>query len=242
MKPNDLSLNITNSDHDSRLLCENTRAYLVEPLGLTRTGRDTRYSGNWIEVRGPHRIDTMQKKIILDLDGVIVDFLKGACLWWEKDFFYNVPGNENNWDVAGILGVPPKEFWDSFNNHRFWANLEWMPDGKEILKLCIQAVGVQNIAICTAIPDSCPMGLSGKMEWVKKNIPELYKQTFIGHAKYFFGNPNTILVDDYNKNYGEFLAHDGNAILVPRYQNANNALRGKTVEYVREQLDRSVKR
>jgi 5'(3')-deoxyribonucleotidase len=180
-----------------------------------------------------------KKRIALDLDGVLVDFVAGACMWHELD----VP-REDVWppgcyDLETLVGMRKDEFWDGMTRE-FWATLPWIPEGQEILEMCCKAVGASNIVIATT-PTFNPECAAGKMDWIYKNLPASFKRRFlIGPPKHFLAHPNMILVDDADKNYGEFLAHQGCAVLVPRIWNSNHANRHRVVDYVREQLEKEL--
>lgn len=66
-------------------------------------------------------------KIILDLDGVLVDFVKGASRALRKP----VPDVFPGYDIAAAFGMPPAQFWNSLIGSQFWKNLPWMPNRKD---------------------------------------------------------------------------------------------------------------
>ena len=61
----------------------------------------------------------------------------------------------------------------------------------------------------------------GKINWIDKNMPEYSRRYLIGPAKQFCAGPDSILVDDSNKNIEDFAEAGGNVILVPRPWNSN---------------------
>ena len=156
--------------------------------------------------------------IMLDLDGVLVAFLKGAGKFHNISFDpYPKPGE---WFIGqDITGMSLKDFWTPLG-HDFWANLEWWHDGEAILKLCVDAVGWRNICLLTA-PTLEPGCASGKMEWIQKNIPKLSRQFMIGPAKQFCSDRKRILVDDADHN---IKAWTGPSILIPRPWNKGHKI------------------
>ena len=160
----------------------------------------------------------MNKQIMLDLDGVLVAFLKGAGEFHNISLDpYPQPGE---WCLGPkIIGMSLKDFWSPLG-HDFWANLGWWPDGGAILKLCIDAVGWKNICLLTS-PTLVPGCASGKMEWIQKNIPKLSRQFMIGPAKHFCDNGKRILIDDADHNLKKWT---GPKILVPRPWNSGHKI------------------
>lgn len=145
--------------------------------------------------------------IYLDIDGVLADFNKAATS------LIDVPNPPSKWHWYEDI---PNGF-ETVNagcTIDFWANLEWMTDGKEILKLVEQTFS--NIYLLT-IPMPNPESYTGKILWVQKHLPQYTKRTIITHVpKKLFANSNAVLIDDRDKNIDEFNKAGGRAILVPR--------------------------
>jgi len=163
----------------------------------------------------------------LDMDDVLVDFIRTACeildsqyppinySWCEK--------NPNDWSkldkIAGCL---------------FYEFLPWMSDGKEILRIVERVIGERNIYLCTtSMPN--PASATGKLLWVKHNLPQYYSRIIFTYApKYLFAKQGALLIDDRNKNVDEFVSAGGDAILVPRPWNRLSQL--QTVAYLEKEL------
>ncbi len=153
----------------------------------------------------------MIKTIFLDMDGVIVDFVGGVnkrmgipkdtipTKWaWVEDYGFTLD-QVNSWCTLD-----------------FWANLEWMHDGRDILRAIMNTVGLEKVYLLTA-PMPNLESASGKMMWVSGNLPICLKRTIIVQApKSLLANPNTLLIDDKDENVEKFVTAGGNAILVPR--------------------------
>lgn len=165
-------------------------------------------------------------KLILDLDGVLVDFVKGALQSVNIEYDYDqYPKGIRDIEEAYNLRMSKADFWNSLNEPRFWENLEWMHDGKEILRLCEKYAGKSNITICTS-SGKMEFAAAGKLFWMKLNIPYYVNrhQFLIGPSKHACAAPNRVLVDDYEKNCGLFLAEGGERILVPRPWNKSHEI------------------
>lgn len=160
------------------------------------------------------------KKILLDIDGVLANFVKGAC-----DFLgVNDPYREGRddvlgkWDLLEHIGMTPAEknqFWQDINREDFWANLELLPEAIHIVKLCEEYVGTHNVCLLSS-PGHMEYAMPGKLKWINRHFPQFGKRFLFGSEKQFCANPHHILVDDYEKNVSAFRNHRGDAFLVPR--------------------------
>lgn len=155
-------------------------------------------------------------KIFLDLDGVLVNFNKAATAIVEVKY-------------------PPKEWWWFRSNEEFekvnkgctiefWQNLEWMPDGKEILEIIERYITPKNIYLLTT-PMPNPESATGKLLWIKRELPQYYYHTILLYPpKDLLVKPNHLLIDDKNENVDGFMKAGGQAILIPRLWNKNKNL------------------
>lgn len=172
------------------------------------------------------------KPIMLDLDGVIVDFIKGMLKWCDVDpnlYYKSVPIGE--WEIEPRkhlgLDMTKQDFWKLFN-FEFWSNLEPTPYMDSILE---ELKGL-NITILTS---SNQYGMRGKSEWIKRNLPSIWKDRkfLIGPDKCACAHPNSILIDDRDKNVETFIEAGGNAILFPARWNKAHERRHNPVEHLR---------
>ena len=137
--------------------------------------------------------------IYCDMDGVLVDFMKGA-------------------DAAvggSFVNVDKATRWDKIHQVKgFWENLNWMPGSKRLYQLIIK----YDSHILSAYTSRNPISRTGKMKWLVKNtsfkksninlVFRSYKQKFATTDE----KPN-ILIDDYGKNIQEWEAKGGIGIL-----------------------------
>lgn len=162
-------------------------------------------------------------KILLDMDGVLVNFEKGAALAHGRE-----PFRLDQWPTPGkpiqtAMGIKSEEFWKPLHAIDFWRNLEWMPDGRAILNLINSCFGPENVCICSS-PSWSPEAAAGKMYWIKEHLPEMFRHRrfMLSPAKHWSAAKNTVLIDDYTLNCNAFVEHGGHAVLVPRPWNANH--------------------
>lgn len=171
----------------------------------------------------------MIKTIFLDMDGVITNFNKSVC----EEF--NLPYPPQVYHFFPEIRESVNEFCDS----SFWENLEWMPDGHEILRTVTGIFGTEKIYLLTKMMPNVETA-SGKMKWIKKNIPAYSNRvilTALGVPKSLLAKRNTLLIDDNDKYIEEFEAAGGQVILVPRPYNLLSVLSDKSSQHVRHCLE-----
>ena len=170
-------------------------------------------------------------KCLLDLDGVVVDFMKGALRHHGIANPYDDPKLHGIWDWLRVLGYGD-EFWEPLGAS-FWANLDPMPDGFDILRIVENRFGKSNVCLLTqpCINEEC---MAGKMRWIKKHLPDYKSRYLMGPQKEFCAHPDHWLIDDADHNVNAFLKAGGRACLVPRIW---NSLRDRaTLPYLRTVL------
>jgi len=124
---------------------------------------------------------------------------------------------------------------DTLNNIEFWANTEWLPGSKEMVKFAIN--NFSNIKILSAVPELSKADkeltgkrffdapVDGKTEWLNKNIgPIKIIWTKSGKEKTIYATPNTVLIDDKPENIKAFEKAGGIGILMDNPQNVINKL------------------
>lgn len=158
-------------------------------------------------------------KIFVDLDGVLCDFVQGACDAWDMPNPYTKPENFGNFDIAKVSGIPPEIFWKKCSGHEFWANLPKTPDADAIMERI--TFDLNDIAFLTA-NSLDPFSASGKLTWVKRHYPRFHRKVIITPAKHFIAHSNALLIDDRDENCREFRAEGGRAILLPRPWNSTH--------------------
>jgi hypothetical protein len=168
---------------------------------------------------------------LLDMDGVIVDFQEALC---------KAHGivSTGEFLTPKSTGLPVKEFWAPCNRESFWAEMNWMHDGKEILRL------VERNFEETFLLSSPTLGAgsySGKIKWLERNAPQYKRRTILcptepkGELKYTMGKellatPDRCLIDDSPKFCDRFAKAGGRTILVPRIW---NGVSGNPLEVIR---------
>jgi 5'(3')-deoxyribonucleotidase len=159
------------------------------------------------------------------MDGTIVDFVGAALKLWDIDEINGDPAwhHVKTWDyipkiISEIRGseCTEKEFWDTLDKagSQFWANLEWLPWGKDLFGLCREHCPDSVVLMTT--PSLSPSSASGKIEWINNNMPEnMHRRYALSPCKHHMAHPGAFLIDDGPHNYENFTMHDGNAYLWP---------------------------
>jgi hypothetical protein len=167
-----------------------------------------------------HALDKMGGKkpvIFCDMDGVLVDFDEGYKeLTGVSTHHADSQGKDNFWDLyrnsLKEKNIPEKSYW---------ANLDWMPDGKQLWDF----ISPYNPYVLTApsvnmdIPfeDRYKLenneSMQGKTEWVQRlpNMKKLYFRS--AKRKADFAGPGKILIDDRKDTIDSWNANGGIGIL-----------------------------
>ncbi len=138
-------------------------------------------------------------ELYLDMDQVLCNFLKGADKAVGGSF---------------VQHKTPERWHILQQTKNFWADLEWMPGGKQLYQFCSR----YNPNILSAYAGKDKNSRMGKMKWLQKNtkVPKSKINLVLRSQKKKFakdseGKP-TILVDDYDKNTKEWERAGGIAI------------------------------
>jgi len=156
-------------------------------------------------------------QILLDMDGVLADFVGGICKLHNRTC-YDKPEHMGEFKMEKLWGMSKEEFWIPQDKQGFWLGLEKTVEADDIVQLADETVGFKNIAIVTS-PSNNIFCISEKKVWMKKYFPGLEKRMIFTNVKGFVAGPNRLLIDDKDKNVDEFNRAGGWGILLPRYWN-----------------------
>jgi hypothetical protein len=161
----------------------------------------------------------------VDLDGVLVDFNRGACRRHGKD--YPDPWPVGTGTIRVVLGLDQQSFWAPMDE-QFWADLEPLPDCHDLLRLLESVFGAANVCILSS-PCHHPFGLAGKYRWILRHLPGYARRYLIGPPKHFCAGPNKVLVDDLEENVRLFTEAGGQGVLMPRPWNSGHSVPAECV-------------
>jgi hypothetical protein len=151
--------------------------------------------------------------ILLDLDGVIAEFMYAACQVHGK------PHDWKSWDFFKEWGMTREEFWRPINalGDDFYAYyVKPTPWAEELIAKVYEAD--KNVVICTDSSANMP-GIRGKHNWILSMFgPEM--RVSYTREKYLLAAPGRLLIDDSEVNCERFATFGGAALLFPRPWNA----------------------
>jgi 5'(3')-deoxyribonucleotidase len=138
--------------------------------------------------------------ILLDMDGVLVDFVDGAArLFGTTRAELEARWPRGEYDMAKVLGVSVGEFWGRIGEEPdFWFKLNETEEAQELYRICLEH---GDVFFCTT-PNLDPQCAAQKIKWLNN---------FLGkHCRNYILTPNKslvngFLVDDYIKNKPSFL-------------------------------------
>lgn len=149
--------------------------------------------------------------ILLDLDGVIMDFQGHAA----QAFGYN--WSSDNWPVMGaydmipLIGCTSEHFWGRLNgDEEFWRSMPRLPWADFVLGACRE----HSRTIACTFPGKCPSSASGKAA----SIAELGfgYDYFMTPLKHMLAPSGALLIDDNDDNVAAYEAAGGRAFLFPQ--------------------------
>lgn len=173
--------------------------------------------------------------VFLDMDGVLTDFVGGVCRALGKTNPYPKETRDYTfWNAWPDISTKDVNAYCTFD---FWQNLEWVYDGRDILKAIMDTLGLGGIYLLTK-PMPNPESPTGKWLWIYDNLPVYLERTIITQApKSLLARPGTLLIDDNDENIDEFIAAGGEGTLVPRPWNRLWKQADRSSQYVRECLE-----
>lgn len=180
------------------------------------------------------------KKVFLDMDGLIVDFVQYTCE------FFNI-SNEfpvGEWDVVGIMcqraKISQNEFWKRLDVE-FWSFQPWMHDGLRIMAHLKQEIGIHNVCILSSPANSD--SAAGKIAWIKRELPDMYKMGnfCLNRNKGFLAHPEKLLIDDGDHNIEAYTEHGGTCLLYPRKWNKRHPDAHRSLECFKDEFSSWIK-
>ena len=145
--------------------------------------------------------------IYLDMDGVLVDFYRGA----------------HEWMGVEVQGFPYKTGWNwpqelGFDFSRapveFWENLPQCDDAWFWVKKACTAANIDHPVICTT-PCS-EESVIGKQRWLQRHSEFKCNGVIFIKDKSLLARRDALLVDDSTKQARNFLRRGGNILFVDR--------------------------
>jgi len=177
----------------------------------------------------------MFSKIYLDMDGVLVDFDRGVYDKFKK----LKPEGHRTWEYnyEQDFGCSKQQFWQALD-HTFWADLKFTKEAVGILEI-LYSRGLEDKVCLLSSPTLEPGSWSGKVEWVKRNLPHFFydKKLILTHNKLWNVAADAVLIDDKYETCASWAEAGGHAFCFPRPWNPLGEFEGKAVQLLEEHLD-----
>jgi len=152
----------------------------------------------------------------LDCDGVLANFIKGACK------AHNKPINESKWNFYEDWGMSEQSFWAKCEGEQFWLDLEPYEYANKFLnKLKLLCVNYDAELTIVTAPSLDPLSISAKIKWLYKYFKITNNDIVLGSKKWLLAHTKSILIDDYQRNIDLFRLNNGHGIIYPRPWNGN---------------------
>lgn len=171
--------------------------------------------------------------IVLDMDGVLVDFCRAAYEIHGKPYDGNEP---TTWNFFEGWGINEDQFWSKIDacKESFWSELREYHWARELIYTIDE---VDHFVIATKCSTS-PYSSFGKVLSLQRLFGEDFRDYFITPRKELLAGPGRILIDDSDSNCTAFEDAGGAAILFPQPWNKNrDKLNIPPITYVLEKLE-----
>lgn len=181
-------------------------------------------------------------EILLDLDGVVSDFHTSALRAHRRRDIL-----EYGWPIPGMslpkaLGLNTEDpewktkFWKPIvADVDFWADVEPFPWFTELIQMLKQFTGPHGVIICTGPASGTAREKVEKMRWLSKHGINL--EVRFEADKYKLAKPNSLLIDDWDKQVNEFRAAGGYGLLFPQPWNDAHTHTENRLQYVLDFLN-----
>lgn len=187
-------------------------------------------------------------RIILDLDCVLADFVKGASLAHGlsvADLLPHWPLGQYCMQTAvgraiGRVDWRDEEFWGPLDGRReFWADLPTLPWTGDLLRLVGSLTDDWYVATSNS---DCPECVPGKQEWCNRVLGKgrYFDRMIPTRHKHLLSRPGVVLIDDYDLNCERFRAAGGEAIVFPAHHNSRHEYKTDPMSVVSSTLKRLV--
>ncbi len=170
--------------------------------------------------RIPNPVDPSDGPIILlDMDGVCVNFVKGVCTAVMK---YDYEAILKTWpkgeyDVCRVLDISPDIVWGIVDRkgHSFWEHLEQYPWFWELYRALCDKYSEERVFFATT-PSWRASSFSGKIQWLYARFGREFCNYIFTPHKTLLARPGAVLIDDSGDHTIAFCRAGGTAVLFPQ--------------------------
>lgn len=176
----------------------------------------------------------MIKRIFLDMDGVLSNFVSGVAEVFETTEEYLIENWEpGKYDVCHVLKNSMEDLWEMIDGEgeEFWEEMKPYSWAKELYEMCCS---IAPTVILTS-PSYNPYCLSGKLRWLNKNLGNnrSFRDFMISPRKEMAASLGHFLIDDSDSQCEKWFNNRGSFILFPRHWNTAFEHKHNPIDYVR---------
>ena len=170
-------------------------------------------------------------KIILDVDGVLADFVGGI----ERMLGVELDDWPVGSDIVKYVGMKPHEFW-KMCDYEFWYSLNKTPFADDLVEH-LAKFDHSNVCIITnpCLTEGCVMA---KRNWLNNNFP-MFKNILFGNARQFLADKDAVLIDDFPINCEKFRQHGGCYVLVKQPWNTSGEF--NTIKDLKDDINQAAR-
>jgi hypothetical protein len=170
------------------------------------------------------------------MDGVLVDFVAGMVKAHGLAANpYDDPQWAGEYSLVKSMGIKNLSALWKPAGHAFWAALAPTAECGAIIETVERFFGVENICLLSS-PSMSFGSASGKVAWIKNNLPNYQRRFLIGPPKQFCAHADAVLIDDADSNVDAFREAGGYAVLYPQPWNSRHGESGYRVEVMAQEL------
>ena len=176
----------------------------------------------------------MHHNFILDVDGVLVDFVTGMIRSHGLDIEHD---QWDDWNYHEKIGKTFDELYEPTVVDGWWENLPLYSWANDLYSMVVRHASDVVIATTPHCSPKCP----------SEKVRALHKHGFLDtkSVRYQIGSPKClmaksgyVLIDDSQSNYDNFTNKGGRAILFPQPWNKNSHLIGDRLGYLKHELSK----
>jgi hypothetical protein len=151
-----------------------------------------------------------EAEIFVDLDGVLANFLKGACFRHQRPYR---PHELNQFLIAKHWGISSNEFWAALVGREFWETLEPYSWAREFFE-ALEKIAPTKILSAPCQDSEC---IPGKTAWLNRELGLSEDRMIFSRKKHEWAkHRRCVLIDDRKENCDRFAKAGGTAILFPQ--------------------------
>ena len=161
-----------------------------------------------------------EKTVLLDMDGVVADFVSAACRLFGKnpEAEHARLNPDTGWDFFDAWGLTASDFWQQIDlaGESFWTGIK--PESWAI-DLYDRLSSLAPVYFCSSAALT-PSAWSGKIKWLRAFVGiGHFNDVVLTTHKHLLARHTNCLIDDNQDNVDSFAAWGGKSILFPRLWN-----------------------